>query len=596
MSRPIEDYALISDRFSAALVARDGAMDWLAFPAFDSPACLAALLGNRDHGSWQIHPRGEYQTKRNYVEGTVVLETVFSTSWGKCKLIDCMVLGEKHPTLIRAVEGIEGEVDLHLDLTIRFDYGSIVPWVRRNDDYSGIHAIGGPEALVLYSPEKLMGVGLSTQSDFRVTKGEKKFFILRWHYSHEEMPPPLEDPEFHLQETILHWRQWSNQFQYEGFDRKRVKRSLLTLKALTYEPTGAIVAAPTTSLPETLGGERNWDYRFAWIRDSSFTLFALIKAGYKDEAMRWNQWLLRAVAGTPSQVNLMYGIRGERRLNEFILDWLPGYENSKPVRVGNAAYDQLQLDVFGEMLAASHLGRINGIPTDENTWLVEQHMVDYVSKNWHFPDEGIWEVRGPRQHFTHSKLMAWVAMKYAVEAVREFGLPGDADHWEKVRDKIHADICSNGFNPKLNAFTQSYGSNQLDASILMMGHANFLPHDDPRMVGTVEAIQKHLTEDGHVFRYRAEEDIDGLPGKEGSFIACSFWLVDNLRMMGRVDEALELYKHIRSVSNDLGLFAEEYSPGQKRLVGNFPQAFSHIAQAVSAMGFEPNCKIEEDSQ
>ncbi len=586
MAQRLEDYALLSDCHSSALVGKNGSIDWLGFPCFDSAACFASLLGTDENGRWLICPQGTFKSDRKYVEDSVVLETTFYTDQGSVKLTDCMLKDDKDPTLIRLVEGLEGSVEMNMDLAIRFEYGSIVPWVRRNNGNTGIHAIAGPEALVLYSPVKLRGKNYRTCATFTVNAGEKKSFELMWYPSHKSIPPKIENPEEHVQATIDNWRSWLKRCHYKGFDEASVKRSLLTLKALTYAPTGAIIAAPTTSLPEDIGGTRNWDYRFSWIRDSSFTLYALIKGGHEEEALRWKEWLLRAVAGTPSQVNIMYGIRGERRLTELELHWLPGYENSRPVRIGNAAYNQFQLDVFGELILTAHLGRKNGIAISEDNWRIEQKMVKYVCEHWQDPDEGIWEVRGGKRHFTHSKVMAWVALEYATESAKSFHLPGEIEEWEKIRDEIHKDICEKGFDQELNAFVQSYGSKELDASLLMMAHVKFLPITDYRIIGTVEAIQKKLTRDGHVLRYLSEKKVDGLPGTEGSFIACSFWLVDNLRMMGRKDEAMELYQKIKCIKNDVGLYAEEYAPELKRMVGNFPQAFTHIAEVISAMGFQ----------
>lgn len=585
MSARIEDYALISDCHSAALVDKEGSINWLSFPCFDSAACFASLLGNKENGKWSISPSGGYKTGRRYIEDTMVLETIFEGSEGSCKLTDCMIAGEKHPTILRTVEGLTGSIELNLELIIRFDYGSIVPWVRKNEEGNGIHAIGGPEALVLYAPVKLEGKQLHTVSTFTVTSGKKMNFSLTWYPSNTERPPFNHALDECREKTITIWKDWTKKCTYKGFDETSVKRSLLTLKALTYEPTGAIVAAPTTSLPEELGGERNWDYRYGWLRDSSFTLYALLHGGYQEEAIRWKEWLLRAVAGTPSQLNIMYGIQAERRLTEVELPWLSGYAQSRPVRIGNAAYEQFQLDVFGEVLSTSLLGMKFGIPVNDNTWRIEKHMVDFVCENWTEPDEGIWEVRGPKRHFTHSKFMAWVALSSAIEALESYGLPGDLERWKILRDKIHQDICEKGFNTKVNSFVQSYDSKELDASLLMMGHYNFLPPDDPRMIGTVEAIMKGLSEGSHVQRYQTKSKVDGLKGTEGSFIACSFWLLDNLRMMGRNEEAMERYQDLQKIKNDVGLYAEEYSVKDKRMVGNFPQAFSHIAEAVSAMGF-----------
>lgn len=586
MSHPVENYALISDCHSSALIDRDGSIDWLAFPCFDSAPFFASLLGSEENGRWIISPKGYFVSCRDYIKDTMVLETVFEASEGSCKLTDCMVMEEKCPTLVRMVEGLTGHVEITMEIVLRFDYGSIVPWVRTNEDKSRIHAVAGPEAVSLYSDAPLVGKNFRTNSQFSVKAGERKYFTLMWHPSHLPQPGLPASLEKCIQKTVDTWKTWADKCQYKGFDEKSVKRSLITLKALTYEPTGAIVASPTTSLPEDIGGTRNWDYRHGWLRDSSFALFALIKGGYFEEAARWNEWLLRAVAGTPSQLNIMYGIRAERRLTEIELPWLKGYENSRPVRIGNDAYKQFQLDVFGELLRTAYLGRENGILIDDNGWRIERHMVEYVCDHWQDPDEGIWEVRGGRRQFTHSKLMAWVALNCAIGSVERYGLQADISKWRRVRYQIHHAICEKGFDSKLNSFVQIFGSQELDASLLMMPHVGFLPATDPRIAGTVEAIRKYLMRDGHVLRYLNSTGVDGLPGTEGSFIACSFWMVDALRMMGRHEEALEMYHHIQSIKNDVGLYAEEYSIQHGRMVGNFPQAFSHIAEAVTAMGLE----------
>lgn len=588
MSQPLENYALLSDCHSAALVAKDGSIDWLAFPCFDSPACFASLLGNEDNGRWIISPKEHFHSHRNYINDSMVLETQFHTSSGSMKITDCMLMDDEDPTLVRIVEGLKGQVEVDMQIVIRFDYGSIIPWVRTNNEDNGIHAVAGPEALVIYSEVPLKGKNMHTSANFTINAGEKKRFTMIWHPSHKIRPKLPSNIDYHLERTIASWQAWSSKCTYQGFDKDSVKRSLITLKALTYEPTGAIIAAPTTSLPEELGGVRNWDYRYGWLRDSSFTLYALIKGGYLDEAIRWKDWLHRAVAGTPSQVNIMYGIRAERRLTEIELPWLMGYENSRPVRIGNAAYQQFQLDVFGELLGTSNIGRRHGIPIDENSWKIERHMVDYVCDHWQGPDEGIWEVRGVSRQFTHSKLMAWVALSAAVDAVETHNLFGNVEKWNRVRKQIHQDICEKGFNHKLNSFVQYYGANDLDASLLMMVHTGFLPPQDPRILGTIMAIKNHLMKDGHVIRYKNYGIVDGLPGQDGSFIPCSFWMVDALRVIGRHEEALELYRHLQTVKNDVGLYSEEFSVLHNRMVGNFPQAFTHIAEAISAMGFEEN--------
>lgn len=586
MWRPIEDYALLSDCHSAALVGKDGSIDWLAFPCFDSSACFSSLLGDKENGQWRIAPQEKFEVKRSYIEGTMVLQTLFKTEEGSCKITDCMLLDDKDPTLIRLIEGLDGQVKLELELLIRFDYGSIIPWVRRDHREDGIHALGGPDGLVLYSQMPLVGKNLHSEAKFTIGKGEKKSFTLSWFPSHLPIPNPLSDPWKAVHKTVEKWQSWTKLCSYTGHDEKSVKRSLITLKGLIYHPTGAIVAAPTTSLPEELGGVRNWDYRFSWLRDSSFTLYALLKAGYTKEAISWQDWLHRAVAGTPSQVNIMYGIRGERRLTEIELDWLKGYENSHPVRIGNDAHKQFQLDVYGEVMSTASVGWKHGLHLNDSTWRIQSNMIEFVCDNWVEPDEGIWEVRGPRRHFTHSKLMAWVALNCGIEAVSRYKVRGDVDKWIRIREQIKKEICEKGFNRKLNSFVQHFGSSELDASLLMMSHVGFLPPNDPRLIGTVNAIQKNLMIDGHVIRYRTKSGVDCLPGSEGSFIPCSFWLVDNLLRIGRNEEALEHYQAIQKIKNDVGLYSEEYSIKNKRLVGNFPQAFSHIAEVVTAMGFE----------
>lgn len=583
MSKPLEDYGLISNCLSAALVGKDGSIDWLCFPCFDSAACFSSLLGNKENGHWLISPLGDYKVTRKYIEGTMVLETIFETPTGSCKLTDCMLINEDHPTLVRSVQGLTGVVEMKLEFIIRFDYGSIIPWVRRNKNNDGIHAIGGPDGVVLYSPISLQGENLHTVGKFSCQAGKEFNFILRWYDSHTSIPVNIIRPQKKIHATVNWWKEWNSKNSYKGFHSSAVERSLITLKGLTYIPTGAIVAAPTTSLPESLGGNRNWDYRFGWIRDSSFTLMALLRAGYAEEASRWNEWLLRAVAGTSSQLNIMYGIRAERRLTEIELPWLAGYEDSRPVRIGNAAHKQFQLDVYGELVASSYVGRQFGLKFNEDAWRIEANSIKYICEHWTEPDEGIWEVRGKSRHFTHSKLMAWVALKYAIESVNIHGLTGDTSYWSTICEKIHQDICSNGFDVSLNSFVQYYGSKEVDASLLMMGLVGFLPMNDPRIIGTVEAIQKTLNKNGFLLRYLPNPELDGLTCVEGSFIPCSFWLVRNLNFMGRNEEALELYEKLCGIRNDLGLFAEEYSTFHQRMVGNFPQAFTHIGQINAAM-------------
>ena len=586
-SRPIEDYALIGDCHSAALVSRDGSIDWLCLPRFDSGACFAALLGTPDHGRFRICPQGDFRVRRRYAPDTMILETEFTTDTGRCLLRDCMVVGGERPALVRIVEGIEGEVALEIELVIRFDYGSIVPWVRRRPD--GIVAIAGPDALHLRTALPLSNRDLRTTSEFTLRAGDRVSLELMWTPAHEpEQPVPVPDPVAAVRATESFWRDWAGRCRFTDGPastpevREAVVRSLLTLKALTYAPTGAIVAAPTTSLPERLGGVRNWDYRYCWLRDATYSLYALLLAGYYHEACAWRSWLVRALAGTPSQINIMYGIGGERRLTEQTLDWLPGYAGSRPVRIGNAAYNQLQLDVFGEVLDTLQLAQRSGLPHDEDAWRVQKIMLRYLEDAWQEPDEGIWEIRGPRQHFTHSKVMAWVAFDRAIEAVERCGLQGPVDSWRKTRDRIHAEVCSRGYSERRGCFVQRYEAEDLDASLLMLGLVGFLRPDDPRLARTVAAIEADLLHDGLLMRYRTESDVDGLPANEGVFMACSFWLADSYLLIGRRADAERLFTRLLAMRNDVGLLSEEYEPRAGRFVGNFPQAFSHIALVNTA--------------
>jgi len=574
MPLPLEDYGLIGDTQTAALVGRNGSIDWLCLPHFDSGACFAALLGRPENGRWLIAPRDEVgSTQRRYRPGTLILETDFLTGSGAVRVIDFMTPRRGEPDLIRVVEGLRGEVSMRMELTIRFDYGSIVPWVRKMDGH--IRAIAGPDALSLWTQVPTHGKDLTTQAEFVVRPGERVSFLLMWHPSHTSSPPAF-DVNQALEDTESWWREWSSRCTYEGPWREQVLRSLLTLKALTFAPTGGIVAAPTTSLPESLGGVRNWDYRFCWLRDATYTLYALMIGGYSEEAAAWRNWLLRAVAGDPSSLHIMYGMRGERRLPEFELPWLAGYEDSRPVRVGNAAVTQRQLDVYGEVMDALHLARRADLETDADAWALQRALIAHLEQTWREPDEGIWEVRGPRRQFTHSKVMAWVAFDRAVKAVERYGAAGPVERWRQLRDEVHADVCGNGFDSRKNSFTQYYGAQELDASLLMIPLVGFLPATDPRMVGTVSAIERELLWNGFVQRYRPHEHIDGLPGEEGAFVACTFWLADNYALQGRREEALQLFERLLSVCNDLGLVAEEYDPRARRQLGNFPQAFSHV--------------------
>lgn len=599
MALRIEDYALIGDLHTAALVGKDGSIDWLCFPRFDSSACFAALLGSPEHGRWQIAPRGEIQeVRRRYRPGTLILETEFYTDEGAVRLIDFMPLRTETPDLIRIVEGISGRVTMQMELIIRFDYGSIVPWVRHTP--RGIRAIAGPDTIDCRSDVTFYGEDLKTVAEFTITEGHRTRFSLA--YSSTHSPEPIEKhPEATLRQTEEWWTCWSNRCTYSGDWKEPVLRSLITLKAMTYAPTGGVVAAVTTSLPECLGGVRNWDYRFCWLRDATFTLYALMSGGYLDEAKAWREWLVNAVAGTPNQIQVMYGIAGERRLTEFQLDWLPGYEESRPVRIGNAAYNQHQLDVYGEVVDALHVARRSGLAADENAWRVERELIKFLETDWRKPDEGIWEVRGPRRHFTHSKVMAWVALDRAVDAVEKYGLPGDVDKWRRLRDEIHAEVCDAGFNRGVNSFVQHYESNEPDASLLMLPLVGFLPADDPRIVSTVQYIQKRLVQDGFVRRYLTDSEIDSLPAGEGAFLLCTFWLADNLALQGRHSEANEIFQRLLQLRNDVGLLAEEYDVSVRRLVGNFPQAFSHIglintARNLSASGGPAEDRPKSSSQ
>jgi GH15 family glucan-1,4-alpha-glucosidase len=585
MPSRIEDYALIGDCQTAALVARDGSIDWLCLPRFDSGACFAALLGEPRHGRWLLAPQGEVRaTRRRYRDGTLVLETEFETADGTVAVIDCMPGRSREPNLVRLVEGRSGQVPVRLELRMRFDYGSIVPWVQRTED--GLWAIAGPDSLRLRTPVALHGENLTTVAEFTVAAGQRVPFTMTWHASHEPAPPAI-DAEAAVGQNEAWWREWSGRCTYRGPWRDAVLRSLITLKALSYTPTGGIVAAATTSLPEQLGGVRNWDYRFCWLRDATFTLYALLNAGYRDEARAWRAWLLRAVAGQPAATTIMYGLAGERRPTELELDWLPGYEGAKPVRIGNAASRQFQLDVYGEVLDAMYQSRRLGLEPEEAGWRLEQALLTFVESACDLPDEGIWEVRGPRRHFTHSKVMAWVAMDRAVKAVEHFGLQGPVVRWRQLRDAVHEQVCRQGFDPEVGAFVQSYGSKELDASLLLIPLVGFLPASDPRVRGTVDAIEKNLMDDGFVERYSTATTADGLPPGEGAFLACTFWLADNLILLGRHAEARRLFERLVGLCNDVGLLSEEYDPRAGRLVGNLPQAFSHVGLVNTAMNLSP---------
>lgn len=580
MPARIEDYGLIGDCRTAALVARDGSIDWLCVPRFDSNACFAALLGTPEHGRWRIAPAGPVrEIHRRYREGTLILETDFVTETGTVRITDFMPPQTSQVDLVRIVEGISGEVQMHFDLAVRFDYGSILPWHQRID--RGIRATAGPDTVYCRSDVWLEVASHRIVADFVVAQGQSSAFEFTWEPTHHPIPPD-KNAQQTLDDTTAWWLDWSGRCRYQGPWRRDVMRSLITLKALTYAPTGGIVAAPTTSLPEQLGGPRNWDYRFCWLRDATFTLYALLVGGYTQEAQAWRQWLVHAAAGNPTQLQIMYGVAGERRLTEFELEWLPGYESSRPVRIGNGAYRQHQLDVFGELMETLHLARRVGLPPDDDAWRVQQGVMEFLERDWIHPDEGIWEVRGPRQHFVHSKVMAWVAADRAVQQVEQFGLPGDAERWRRLASEIHAQVCAEGYNPKLKSFVQYYGSEEADASLLMLPLVGFLPPDDPRMVGTIDFVMSRLMRDGLVERYRTETNVDGLPAGEGTFLLCSFWLTDCLALIGRRKRALALFERLLSLRNDLGLLSEEYDTTAERMLGNFPQAFSHVGLINSA--------------
>ncbi|MCG6921587.1 MAG: glycoside hydrolase family 15 protein [Acidobacteria bacterium] len=583
MSCPIADYALIGNSRTAALVSRDGSIDWMCVPRFDSPACFAALLGRPEHGRWLLAPAEKPgRVERRYRGDSVVLETDYETSEGLVRVVDCMPHQGERCDVTRVVRGLRGRVEMRMELIVRFDYGSIVPWVHRDEDIWV--ATAGPDSLRLLSDERVepRGEDLRTVAEFAVDADQRLPFVLTHYASHEPAPLPI-DAEAAIRATERWWTGWSARCSYEGEWRSAVVRSLLTLKALTHAPTGGIVAAPTASLPEQPGGTRNWDYRYCWIRDATFTLYALLIGGYVEEARSWREWLLRAAAGAPADLQVLYGVAGERRLDERLLETLPGYEGSKPVRVGNAAAAQFQLDVYGELIDALHATRGAGLKTEPEAWALETAILDFTASRWQEPDDGIWEIRGPRQPFTYSKVMAWVAMDRAVKAVERFGLEGPADDWRLERDRIHAQVCERGFNRERGAFVQAYGSQKLDASLLMIPLVGFLPATDPRMVSTVEAIRRELLVDGLVQRYSTEESVDGLPPGEGLFLPCSFWLVDNLALQGRTDEARGLFERLLSLRNDVGLLSEEYDPQGDRLLGNFPQALSHVMLVNSAL-------------
>ena len=579
----IEDYALIGDLQTAALVSRAGSIDWCCFPRFDSGACFAALLGKPEHGRWLLSPAVPVRrSSRRYRHDTLILESIFETDEGTVRAIDFMPPRGEAPDIVRIVECLDGAVPMRSELVIRFDYGKIVPWVRRVD-HARV-AIAGPDALCFRTPVEVRGEEMTTVSEFDLAEGERIPFVLTWFPSHRPLPDET-DPEEALRDTEDYWLDWAGGCNHHGDYHDEIHQSLLVLKALTYAPTGGIVAAPTTSLPEWIGGVRNWDYRYCWLRDATLTVVAMLNAGYADEALAWRQWLLRAVAGDPADVQIMYGLAGERRLEERELDWLPGHQDSRPVRIGNAASSQLQLDVYGEVLDALYQTRAHGGPADDAAWSLTRVLVEWLEDGWRQKDAGIWEVRGPYRHFTHSKLMAWVAFDRAIRSHEEFGREGPFERWRAVREEIRAEVLSRAWSSEKKAFTQSYDSQELDASLLLMPLVGFLPATDERVVSTVAAIRRELTVDGLLLRYRSHDDgeVDGLPSGEGVFLPCSFWLAEVLALQGRNDEARELFERLLDLRNDVGLLSEEYDPGSGCQLGNFPQAFTHLALVSAAL-------------
>ena len=588
----IEDYAIIGDLGTAALVRNNGSIDWLCWPEFDSDACLAALLGKPENGRWRVAPKDENaRVTRQYRDSTLILETRFETSEGAATLIDFMPPRNGNSHLIRIVKGERGNVTFCSDLIVRFGYGAVVPWVTRIDNET-VRLVAGPDMLVLRTPVKMHGKNFKTVGEFTVSAGEQVPMVLTYAPSHRVLPDSCDVLECQ-QATEEFWTDWSRRNKIGGRWKDAVTRSLVTLKALTFAPTGGMVAAPTTSLPEKIGGERNWDYRFCWLRDATLTLLALMNAGYYEEAQSWRDWLLRAVAGLPDQLQVVYGVRGERRLTEWLVPWLDGYEKSQPVRIGNAAHDQFQLDVYGEVMDAAHQARQGGLGIREAGWDVQREILAHVEKVWREPDEGIWEVRSTREQFTYSKAMAWVAFDRAIKSAETWNLPAPLGRWREIRKEIHEDVCARGFDPELNSFVRAYGTQELDASLLLLPAIGFLPGDDPRICGTVAAIERRLVRDGLVYRYRQAESDDGLKGDEGVFLACSFWLADAYLLCGRHDDAVALFERLLSLRNDVGLLSEEYEPSSRRFMGNFPQAFSHLALVNTASNITHHDKPAE---
>ncbi len=589
MAQLIEDYALIGNNSTTALVGRNGSIDWLSFPRFDSAACFASLLGSRYNGRWIISTVSENpEIKRHYRNGTLVLETEFSTPEGAVLVIDCMDRRGDNQDVIRLVRGLRGRVPMYMELVLRFDYGTVIPWVRRLSD-GRVQAIAGPDRVTLATTAPLHGEDLMTRANFEIEAGQEVPFVLTWSssYSHEPNQP---DVTATIENVTRAWQKWSSKHIPQGPYSEAVLRSLITLKALEHHKTGGIIAAATTSLPEEIGGERNWDYRFCWLRDSTFTLLALLESGFIDEAKAWRDWLMRAVAGNPEHMQIMYGVGGERRLTEFELPELPGYAGSSPVRIGNAASEQLQLDVYGEVMDSLFLARVKGLAASDEGWDLQRALVTHLEKIWSGPDDGIWEVRGVRRHFVFSKVMAWVAFDRAVRTVEMFGEKGPLDRWRKVRADIHGEVCKLGYSNQMQSFVQYYGSNEMDASVLMMPLVGFLPPEDPRIINTIAAIEKHLLYDGFVARYDTRSAVDGLKGREGVFLACSFWLADNYVQQGRLDEARTLFERLLALRNDVGLLSEEYDPLERRQLGNFPQAFSHLSLINTAHNL--SCRSE----
>jgi GH15 family glucan-1,4-alpha-glucosidase len=578
----IEDYGLIGDSETAALVGRDGSIDWLCWPAFDSDACFAALLGSRRNGRWLIAPADEQaRISRRYWDNTLILETRFETADGTVAIVDFMPPRGYASDIVRLVRGIKGSVKMRMELIIRFGMGSDIPWVRRTEDGGALLAICGPDMTVLRTPVKTRGEDMTTVADFEVSEGNTIPFVVTYGASHLALPNPI-DPARALQDTEDFWRDWCSRCTYEGDNRDLVMRSLVTLKALTYKPTGGIVAAPTTSLPEKLGGARNWDYRYCWLRDATFTLLALMNSGYTEEASAWHNWLLRAAAGAPGNMQIMYGIKGERRLLEWEAGWLPGYEGAQPVRVGNAAHAQLQLDVYGELIDAFHQSRVTKLKLDDETWDLECTVLDHLAEVWDQPDHGIWERRGEGRHYVFSKVMCWVAFDRGIKSAEQFGFKAPLDRWKFLRDTIHRDVCAKGFDRKLNSFVESYGATWLDASVLLLPAVGFLPGSDPRIRGTIAAIERDMMRDGFVLRHDPREVTSEVQPIEGAFLACSLWLADAYVLAGELQKAQALFDRVIGVANDLGLLAEEYDPGAGRQTGNFPQALTHIALVNTA--------------